>query len=241
MPVHWRANVFSRHLTSYELEDWAKEMDLPTTEDKAEFVWVDMETTGLDAEQDVSLELGMVLTNGWGEVCKHGAITWLIWREEKFESITDKSWVRACAMADPLVKEMHEKSGLFSELTEARKKKGGASRFLHPQIIEQDARAWLDEMCGSEAKLNLSGANPHFDRKFLARDLPNLESWFHYRNGADASSLREVAKRVNPTALIDQPGKREIHRPLADLADSIKLYRHLLRNLLVTSDPARLS
>lgn len=239
MPLQFKTNPFSQWMTGAELEEWAKAMELPVTDDKPEFAWVDVESTGLDPEKDVTLEVGILLTNGIGEICVNGACTWLVWREEKFESIMDKSWLRAKSTADPFVKEMHEKSGLWDDLVRANKKNGGTSRFLHPQVIEQDTRDWLITMCGEDVKLQLSGSTPHFDRGFLRRDLPKLEDWFHYRSGVDVSGIREVAKRVNPVVIATQPKKMEVHRPMPDLADSVKLYRHLLRSFLFVTDEIR--
>lgn len=235
MPT-WNDNPFSMVLQGIALESFCDDQQLLTTKEKPVFAWVDIETTGLDPEKDVSLEMGIMLTDAIGNVC--GAANWLIWREETFESVIDKSWLKARATADTFVLDMHRKSGLWLAVDDAMSSRYNHS-YLHPEIVAADARLWVQQMCGDGVQLQLSGSTPHFDRGFLRRDLPQLENWFHYRSGVDVSGIREVAKRVCPTVVETQPVKREVHRPLPDLGDSIRLYRHMLRTFLFTTESIR--
>jgi oligoribonuclease len=212
---------------------WADENGIRITDEKPEFVWVDLETTGLNTSSEVTLEVGIVLTDAVGNVCRDGVIDWKVWAPE--EGSRDKSWAQAFHNMDPFVEDMHTKSGLIKDMSQALA--GPWVEDMHPALVSPQARAWLDKMVsrdlnGSMRSLQLSGSTPHFDRGFLQADLPVLESWFHYRSGVDVSGIREVAKRVNPLVIEDQPTKSEKHRPIPDLVDSLRLYRHLLKSFL---------
>jgi oligoribonuclease (3'-5' exoribonuclease) len=136
-----------------------------------------------------------------------------------------------------IVHEMHAKSGLLSEL-----KTDGthAYRYLqNPANVCGSAVYWLSERVGLETGLPLSGSSPHFDRGFLQQQMLPLENWFHYRAGVDASALRETFKRINKSVVDTQPEKYEKHRPVPDLADSIRLFRHMLRTGFVLDEATK--
>ena len=82
------------------------------------------------------------------------------------------------------------------------------------------------------------------DRAFLARDMPHLESFLHYRN-VDVSSIKELARRWYPRAYFKAPAKRGNHRALADIQESIEELRYYREAVFVpapgpdTERPAR--
>lgn len=167
-------------------------------------VWVDLETTGLDPEDHCILEIAMVITDRRLEVIDEFR------RVNRFdrESIRD--------LLDPVVDQMHEKSGLWLECV-----KNG----LPIYVVEKDAirfieehRAQLSPMCGSSV-----GA---VDRPFLKSDMPKLESRFHYRN-FDASMYRIEAELCDR---LDLPPKKEAHRALDDIRESIALAKWGMRD-----------
>jgi len=217
-------NPFSSWIKGESFDIWADVMQLPITDGEPEFVWVDVETTGLDTGTDVTLELGILLTDGIGNICRDGVIDWRV-----YGSLRDKrsKWNLALDGMDEYVRNMHTKSGLLGEINRVRSLPHNQER-LDPDRVEEDAIVWLHLHC--KEPLQLSGSSPHFDRGFLKADLPILENWFHYRSGVDVSGSREIAKRVNPGVVAGQPTKMEMHRPIPDLVDSVRLYRHLLKN-----------
>lgn len=231
-------------MTAYEITDnphciwprggdfhaWAQHAGaLVSNQEVPEMVWVDMETSGLDEKTDVPLELGIILTDRAGRVIPNGAISWLIFDIDRQYSVLE---VRE--NCKDVVREMHDKSGLWADMDSAVKSQRPYG--LEPRCVQADVRNWLTNMCrgvtdwNGEKQAPLSGSGPHFDRKFLAAYMPRLEKWFHYRNGADVSAVRNL-QRMHRHG-IPEPEKREAHRPLPDLVDSITLYRHQLVTFL---------
>lgn len=228
--AYWQGNPNSYWIKGELFEAWAEQNKMSITDNMPEFVWVDLETTGLDPRQDVTLEMGIVLTDRLGSVCRNGVIDWKVWTEIR----NNKTWQRAVDNMDPYVEDMHTSSGLLKDLKIALTR-DGASRTnrMHPADVAHDATDWLTMMVPKNVQLQLSGSSPHFDRGFLRADMPALEAWFHYRSGVDVSGIREVAKRVNQPIINGQPKAAAKHRPIPDLIDSIRLYRYLLRNFIV--------
>lgn len=229
--AEYKDNPFSFWMRGSTLETWAEQMELPLTDDKPEFAWVDIETSGLDRRYDRIFELGIVLTNGIGEICRTGAIDWRVFVHD-FESSKYSQYRMALdrAQENPIVKVMHETSGLFKDLSSDALHP--LHHRAHPGNVQVEAREWLAEVAGDNGagkNLQLSGNSPHFDRGFIEDQMPYLNGWFHYRSGVDASALRETFKRVSPNVVASQPQKCKKHRPLPDLADSIRLYRHMLK------------
>jgi oligoribonuclease len=223
-------NPFSYWMKGDSLVHWSEHQGIPLTDDAPEFCWVDIETTGLDRTQDRILEIGLVLTNGIGEVCMDGVIDWRVFVHGGNEDQKGAEYLTALSRleSNPIVSEMHKKSGLLLNIfSDARHPEYMKT---HPDIVQVEARNWLAERTKKmENGLQLSGSSPHFDRGFLQDQMPYLEDWFHYRSGVDVSALRETFKRINEAVVKTQPEKQEKHRPIPDLADSIRLYRHMLR------------
>lgn len=239
--AEYKNNPFSYWMRNGSLEVWAEQMGLPLTTNQPQFAWVDIETSGLNRRFDRIFELGIILTDGVGSVCRDGVIDWRVFVHNKYNNkYGEYTTALQRAEDNPLVKEMHDKSGLFKDIfTDARHPESGKA---HPSDIQVEARAWLEEMTGLMVEnkgLQLSGSSPHFDRGFIEDQMPYLNAWFHYRSGVDVSGQREVFKRVNPSVVATQPAKCEKHRPIPDLADSIRLYRHMLKTGYVLAEDVR--
>lgn len=229
--TEFKNNPFSFWMKGATLEVWAEQMGIPLTNDHPTFAWVDIETSGLDRKFDRIFELGIVLTNHIGEVCRTGVIDWRIFiHDPDDERYSEYETAILRAEENEIVKVMHDQSGLFKDIfNDARHPEFYKS---HPGNVQVQAREWLTEVFGDEGdnkNLQLSGASPHFDRGFLQDQMPYFEAWFHYRSGVDVSGQRETFKRVNPNVIATQPEKCEKHRPIPDLADAIRLYRHMLK------------
>lgn len=169
-------------------------------------VFLDLETTGLDPEYAVILELGMVVTDD--ELSEVGRRAWVLpFAESQHEAL------------DPFILDMHTKSGLLAECA------GGV---VKPRWqAEHEAVDWLESLAVVRGEVQLGGNTIGFDRKFLGVYMPGLLHHFHYRS-IDMSSVNELARRWNPAFYATRPQAAEGagHRALADLDVSIALAKH---------------
>ncbi len=161
-------------------------------------VWIDCEMTGLSLERDALIEVAALVTDY--ELTVLGAGIDVVIRPPD----------EALAQMDDFVRNMHTTSGLLDEL---------AAGVTLPEAQEQVldyVRTWVPE----PQRAPLGGNTVATDRGFLARDLPELESWLHYRI-IDVSSIKELARRWYPRAYFNSPAKSGGHRALADIRESI--------------------
>lgn len=184
-------------------------------------VWIDCEMTGLDLEHDALIEVAALVTDGDLNVLGDGV------------DVIIKPSDEAMAHMGDFVRTMHEKSGLLAELD------AGVTLDEAQQIVLDYVRTYVKQ----ERKAPLAGNTIGTDRMFLARDLPELEAWVHYRN-VDVSSIKELARRWYPRAYYQSPAKSGNHRALADIQESIEELRYYRDAVFVpqpgpTSDTAR--
>ncbi len=90
---------------------------------------------------------------------------------------------------------------------------------------EEQVLAYIKEHCPDGSRPPLGGNTVATDRSFLARDMPTLEGFLHYRN-VDVSSIKELARRWYPRTYFAAPAKRGNHRALADIQESIEELRY---------------
>ena len=167
-------------------------------------IWIDMEMSGLIPDSDRILEVALVVTDSQLKVVAEAPVLAV----HQSDSILDNM--------DKWNKSTHAKSGLIDKVKASK---------LNEDEIEKDMIAFLQQhippnispMCGNTICQ---------DRRFLARTMPKLEAYFHYRN-LDVSTLKELVKRWKPDILagLTKQGK---HEALADIYDSIaelKYYR----------------
>ena len=178
-------------------------------QDQNALVWLDMEMTGLDPERDRIIELAMVITNSQLEVIAE-SVAWAVHQPES-----------VLAGMDDWNKKMHGKSGLIDKV----KASALGEAEIEPQALDflkRHVPTGKSPMCGNSICQ---------DRRFMARYMPKLESYFHYRN-LDVSTLKELCKRWTPEIAkgVKKGGK---HEALADIYESIeelKYYRtHFLK------------
>ena len=173
-------------------------------------VWLDLEMTGLDLDRHVIVEIAALVTDNDLEPVDDG-IDLIVHQPPS-----------ALAEMDDYVRNMHTKSGLLKEIEAS-------------SLSLADAGAQvLDYVRGHvpEGQSPLCGNSIGVDRRFLDRQLPELDRYIHYRS-VDVSSFKELCRRWYPAVYKGRPGKSETHRALADVQESIaemKYYReHMLR------------
>ena len=114
-----------------------------------------------------------------------------------------------------LVGNMHTVSGLLEVLDNG----------LTLEEAEQQVLAYVEEHCPAGSRPPLAGNTVATDRSFLARDMPELEKFLHYRI-VDVSSIKELSRRWYPRAYFNAPAKTGNHRALADIQESIEELRY---------------
>ena len=114
----------------------------------------------------------------------------------------------------PFVRDMHTTSGLLEELA------GGTT------LADAQARVldYIREHCPDGSRPPLAGNSVATDRAFIARDMPELDAFLHYRI-VDVSSIKELSRRWYPRAYYNAPAKAGGHRALADIQESIEELR----------------
>ena len=166
-------------------------------------VWVDCEMTGLDLLRDGLIEVAALVTDASLNVLGDG-IDVVICPEPA-----------VLAQMGDFVREMHQASGLLAALD------SGLTMAEAEERVLEYVRAFVPE----PRRAPLAGNTIGTDRAFLARDMPALESYVHYRN-IDVSSIKELARRWYPKVYYSAPAKSGNHRALADIQESIVELRY---------------
>ena len=173
-------------------------------------VWIDCEMTGLDIERDALIEIACVVTDAELNLLDEGIDLIIKPPAEALESMPD------------VVREMHTASGLLAELP------GGIAVAEAAELVLGYVRGHVPEA----RKVPLCGNSIATDRWFIARDMPELDSYLHYRM-VDVSSIKELARRWYPRVYFASPGKHGGHRALADIRESVQELRYYREALFV--------
>jgi oligoribonuclease len=166
-------------------------------------VWIDCEMTGLDLARDALIEIACLVTDGDLVVLDEGVDLVIKPPAETIDHMQD------------VVREMHTASGLLSELAS-----GVTLAEAQDQVLSY-VRGYVAE----PRKVPLCGNSIATDRSFIARDMPVLDAYLHYRM-VDVSSVKELARRWYPRAYFASPPKHGGHRALADIKESIQELRY---------------
>lgn len=166
-------------------------------------VWIDCEMTGLDIERDALIEIACLVTDGELNLLDEGV------------DVIIKPPAEALAGMPEIVREMHTTSGLLAELP------SGITLAEAQDIVLGYVRSHVAE----PKKVPLCGNSIATDRWFIARDMPELDAYLHYRM-VDVSSIKELARRWYPRTYFASPKKDGGHRALADIRESVQELRY---------------
>jgi oligoribonuclease len=166
-------------------------------------VWIDCEMTGLDIERDALIEIACLVTDAELNLLDEGI------------DLVIKPPAEALAGMPEVVREMHTTSGLLAELP------SGIPLAEAAELVLDYVRGHVPE----PRRVPLCGNSIATDRWFIARDMPELDAYLHYRM-IDVSSIKELARRWYPRAYFSSPAKHGGHRALADIRESVQELRY---------------
>ncbi|MCC7270807.1 MAG: oligoribonuclease [Rhodocyclaceae bacterium] len=177
-------------------------------QDPNNLIWLDMEMTGLDPDRDRVIEIAMVATDGALNILAESPVMVIRQPDAVLEAMDDWN------------KSTHGKSGLIDKVRASTTDEKAATdillAFMREYVPERTS-----PMCGNSICQ---------DRRFMARWLPGLEAYFHYRN-LDVSTLKELARRWKPE-VFKGVVKRGAHTALADIQESIEELRYYRENFI---------
>jgi len=171
-------------------------------------VWIDLEMTGLDPQADHIIEIATIVTDPELRIVAEGPVL-AIHHDTATLSAMDE-WNRTT----------HGASGLIKRIRESRVTVADAERQTL-EFLRQHAAPGASPMCGNSICQ---------DRRFLAREMPALERFFHYRN-LDVSTVKELARRWAPQVFAGIC-KSSTHLAIEDIRDSIRELGHYRRHFL---------
>ncbi|HEV7422400.1 MAG TPA: oligoribonuclease [Mycobacterium sp.] len=177
-----------------------------------ELVWIDCEMTGLDLGSDRLIEIAVLVTDAELNVLGDGVDVVIHTDDEALDGMIQ------------VVAQMHSKSGLTEEVRTST---------LDLATAEQLVLDYIRKHVKQPNTAPLAGNSIATDRGFIARDMPALDAYLHYRM-IDVSSIKELCRRWYPRIYFGQPEKGLAHRALADIHESIKELKYYRRTAFVT-------
>lgn len=172
------------------------------TQDQNNLIWLDMEMTGLNPDKDRIIEIAMLVTDSQLNIIAEAPVYVVHQSDAVLDSMDDWN------------KNTHGKSGLIDKVRISTLDEEEATQQVI-SFLQHHVPEGISPMCGNTV---------HQDRRFLARWMPQVESYFHYRN-IDVSTLKELAKRWKPEIArgVTKKGK---HEALADIIESVEEMRY---------------
>ena len=176
--------------------------------DPNNLVWIDMEMTGLQPDSDRIIEIALLVTDPQLALLAEGPVLVVHQPDSVLEAMD--SWNKS----------VHKKSGLIERVRAAAMTEAQA---------ESEAMAFLARHVPA-ASSPMCGNSICQDRRFLARWMPQLEAFFHYRN-LDVSTLKELVRRWKPEA-VKGFAKEGKHEALADILESIEELKYYRKTVM---------
>jgi oligoribonuclease len=180
----------------------------PSGTNEFNLVWVDMEMTGLDPDRDRVIEIAAIVTDPNLNVLAEGPVFVIHQPDEVLDGM------------DAWNKGTHGRSGLIDRVKASTVTEEQASAEM-VAFLKQFVPAGKSPMCGNSICQ---------DRRFMARHMPTLEAFFHYRN-VDVSTLKELCRRWRPE-LIAGFKKHQLHTALADIRESVEELRYYRQHFM---------
>jgi oligoribonuclease len=180
----------------------------PSGTNEFNLVWVDMEMTGLDPDRDRVIEIAAIVTDPNLNVLAEGPVFVIHQPDEVLDGM------------DAWNKGTHGRSGLIDRVKASTVTEEQASAEM-VAFLKQFVPAGKSPMCGNSICQ---------DRRFMARHMPTLEAFFHYRN-VDVSTLKELCRRWRPE-LIAGFKKHQLHTALADIRESVEELRYYRQHFI---------
>lgn len=177
-----------------------------------ELVWIDCEMTGLDLGSDRLIEIAALVTDAELNVLGDGV-----------DVVIHADDAALFGMID-VVKQMHTRSGLSEEVRASTVDVATAEAMVLDYVRQHVKQPKTAPLCGNSIAT---------DRGFIARDMPALDDYLHYRM-IDVSSIKELCRRWYPRIYFGQPEKGLAHRALADIHESIRELMYYRRTVFVT-------
>jgi oligoribonuclease len=165
-----------------------------------ELVWIDCEMTGLDLGSDKLIEIAVLVTDSDLNILGDGVDVVIHADDAALSSMID------------VVTDMHTRSGLINEV------KASTVDLATAEALVLD---YIGQYIKQPRTAPLAGNSIATDRGFIARDMPALDAFLHYRM-IDVSSIKELCRRWYPRIYFGQPAKGLAHRALADIRESIR-------------------
>jgi oligoribonuclease len=174
-------------------------------------VWIDCEMTGLDLSSDKLIEIAVLVTDADLNILGDG-LDMVIHADDS-----------ALSSMVAVVTDMHTRSGLIEEVRVSTVDLAAAETAVLDYIRQHVKQAKTAPLAGNSIAT---------DRGFIARDMPALDSFLHYRM-IDVSSIKELCRRWYPRIYYGQPAKGLAHRALADIHESIRELQYYRRTAFV--------
>ena len=193
---------------------YAHEMAKNALESANMLAWIDLEMTGLDPDLHVIVEIATLITDDQLNLIAEGPDLVISATEEQLEKM------------DPVVVEMHTKSGLLDEIK--------ASKITLEEAGSQTL-SFLMEHITKKGTVPLCGNSIGTDRRLLAKWLPEIENFLHYRS-VDVTSIKELGKRWFPKVTGAAPEKNGGHRAMDDIKASLFELQYYRDNLFIDSN-----
>jgi len=177
-------------------------------QDQNNLIWLDMEMTGLDPDRDRIIEIAVVITDAKLDTVAESPVLVVHQPDAVLQAM------------DQWNKDTHGRSGLIEKVKASQLSEAAAAAQML-EFVKQYVPARTSPMCGNSICQ---------DRRFMARHMPQLEAYFHYRN-LDVSTLKELARRWKPD-LAKGVVKNGKHEALADIYESIAEMKYYRDNFL---------
>ena len=176
-------------------------------------VWIDLEMTGLEVDKDKILEIATLITSETLEIIAEAKPIVLYCSEQDLELMA------------PIVREMHTKSGLLGQVK---------SSSLSIEQAERDILAFIKRYVPEPGSSPLCGNSIGYDRRFLAKYMPIIDEYLHYRC-IDVSTITCLASLWAPEVFNAEPSQENRHRSLDDIRESVQQLRYYRQYMFQSS------